>query len=354
MDKLRILKDNGERGGVVEIPLAHPATLDLARTSGDSGEGTFAMDGSLFKELVSNFSVRNTPVPVYFGHIAAKDRRNTPAAGFIDKVWVESGKFWGRLDLGPKAWNAVVKERGFRSFSVEIELDYAAPTGTVKGWSLGGGAITNTPAIPFQYVAASAGDGVVPHVTLTTQVQLTNGDDNMSAELERQKVELEVKLSTVNTQVKELTDKLEGMSKVHAEAITALQAENDKLRNEGIASVVKATIEKALTDGKVIAAEVTGYDKDPVLWLSESPYKDAAALAVAFEKRPVVVNMNKKVSSGSDQKPATDEDDATTLRKKVAAEMAKNSTDFKTAMLAVRAADPELYERATATYRGEA
>lgn len=152
---LRIIEDRGARGGVIQIPVARTAALDLSKTSG-GGDGTLSVDGEMFQQIVANFAAKPGPVPVYFGHDNSAPRRpDTPAAGFVTRVWVEGDQLWNEIDLSPKAWDLIVTQRGFAGASIEAVRDKQSTLGLLSGWSETGLSITNNPALDVQYIAAS-------------------------------------------------------------------------------------------------------------------------------------------------------------------------------------------------------
>ncbi len=156
--ELRVIERRPDGSGIVEIPVATAAVIDLSRTK-SSLRGMFDLGLGVFQEVVANFARRPGPKPVYFGHIPTQARQDTPAAGFVEAAFIEGGQLWNRVDLNAESFQKVVTQRGFRAASIEIDPDMTTPTGVVPGWSQGGLAITNSPATDVEFrVAASRDD----------------------------------------------------------------------------------------------------------------------------------------------------------------------------------------------------
>lgn len=243
---LRIVSKRDDGSGVIEIPVAVPAMIDLARTA-SKRKGTFDFSLAVMKEIAANFTARPGPKPVYYDHISDDARKTTPAAGFVEAAWIEAGALWNRVDLNAQAFNAIVNQRGFRAASVEIDADKEHPTGTIAGWSQGALAITNTPATDVQFrVAASEGD---------------QGSD--------------VIVTTGMTEPSALGRKGDGMGEV---TLTALQSENALLRASDEGNKNKVTALTADLDNARVALTTATTERD------DSRVK-AARLTVELEEK---------------------------------------------------------------------
>jgi hypothetical protein len=191
MNRLRVIeKYNDGSGGLVEAPLA-VETLGVrsARTASRGAEDeVFDLDADYLAQLVRNFGRKPGPVPIYYSHDTTPRRSQAgeaplPAAGRIVNVWTEGAELWGRLDLGPKAWNLVVEERGFFGFSIEAAHAPSTATGTVEGWALVGGIFTNTPALNVQFAASAAEreeTTMTPKQRLRAEVNRVREERNLS------------------------------------------------------------------------------------------------------------------------------------------------------------------------------
>lgn len=253
-ERLRVVDRRSDGSGVIEIPVAVPALLDLSKTAGGQKK-TFDMNGSVFDQVVANFSIRPGPKAVYPGHISQAARRTTPAWGFIEAVWVENGKLWNRIDLNAEAFDAIVTRRGFRSASIEMDLNYEAPTGgVVSGWSQGALAITNTPALDVQYVAAEA--------TTSETVSVSTGIDFApAAGREKEKHMADITLESLQADKLQLEAALKAKDHKIAEqaqiiattqsALNEATAERDAVRLE------KAQLQIALNDKASAVTQLT-------------------------------------------------------------------------------------------------
>lgn len=125
------------RGGTVDAPIC-AETLGL-------------VDGAMLDDLAATFGESAKPAPIYWSHESEGRRSKSgempvPALGTIRRVWREGSELWAELDLGPKAWEAVVEDRGFHSFSIEADREG-------DRWRLRGGIFTNTPAADVRFAA---------------------------------------------------------------------------------------------------------------------------------------------------------------------------------------------------------
>lgn len=244
--RIRIIAEHdGGRGGVIEMPIASESIGTILENTATQSEGTLDVDSGVFSEMVGNFERKPGPVPVYFGH---EDRgrpetiryADTPAAAQILGIWMESNQLWGRIDLGPRAWDLLVEQRGFYSFSIEALQDPPFAQGVIPGWVLTGGVFTNSPA--FDVSIAASRHSPPPWGT----------EDEMT----REEVN---KLQAENTTLKSQTVKL-------IEENKALKEDNKRLHAEGTAAEVRRICSEAIQAGKV-PAFFEGYDTDPMKFL---------------------------------------------------------------------------------------
>jgi hypothetical protein len=191
MNRLRVIEKYADgSGGLVEAPLAvETRGVRSARTASRGAEDeVFDLDADYLAQLVRNFGRKPGPVPIYYSHDTTPRRSQAgeaplPAAGRIVNVWTEGAELWGRLDLGPKAWNLVVEERGFFGFSIEAAHAPSTAIGTVEGWVLVGGIFTNTPALNVQFAASAAereDSTMTPKQRLRAEVKRLHADRNLS------------------------------------------------------------------------------------------------------------------------------------------------------------------------------
>lgn len=314
---LRVVSDEGPRGGVVEIPIAVPSLVNLAATSG-KGNGTLDVNAETFRQILGNFPKRQGPVPAYFGHVPKDQRSATPAAGFVQGVFLEGGALWARVDLGPHAFDAVVRQRGFRAASMEFAHSPASPVAQLSGWTLTGLAITNAPALDVEY-AAEAADPEPSHQDAddaARRVRLTMPLLFGAAQIEEQAMEQELKtslaafegriaaLEAAGKQQSAALDASEKARKAAEERVVALEA-RDKARDDAARKAEGARIvgivEAAVKDGRAESREFEGVEKDAVAWLEASPYKSADALDKALSLR-VAKAAPKGTSSGAPAK----------------------------------------------------
>lgn len=365
--KGRVVERRDDGTGVIEIPVAVPALVDLAKTAG-GGKGEMEISDETLAELAANFVKRPGPKPMYAGHIPASARRTTPAWGFAEAAWVEDGALWNRVDLGPEAFDAIVTKRGYRSASVEIDPNFEAPTATVKGWSQGGLAITNTPALDVEFMFSAAGTADAPErtVCLSTGVLWTLEEPHMTLEqlqaahaaLETKHKEQEKRAADAEAKATQLETKLADAAKKAAEsegitaALEAQKAETAKLAGAMLARDVREALTSGVSEGKLTAAQLGGpqWQDDPTAAMAKLGFAGIDGLRAFLSNAPVVTKIGGAVASGG-RAPETDPVVAlTAAANKIAGE--KNIT-FTAALEVVKAEQPHVYAAGTARYSQE-
>jgi len=309
-EPMRIISERDDgRGGVVEIPLAVETAGIIASRTHSGGDDTYDITTAMFEQIVSNFGRIPGPTPIYFGHITPAARRTTPAAGVIEKVWLEGDVLWGRLDLGPTAWSSMVIERGFRSFSVELGVDVETPTDTVSGFSLVGGAITNYGALDVSIAAEVTDSADDKHTVVCLTSGLVWPKENMMENKERLELEaLQADKVRLEAEKNEAVAKLTLSEQTHKTELEKRDAELATLRANGLKRDVTTALEAGIAAGKIEPAFCEGWEKDPVKWLEESPFSGVDGLKSFIAKAPVVVKMetsNSKIGTGK-----TDDDNS--------------------------------------------
>lgn len=337
---LKVISQSPGRGGRVAVPMATVARVTGRMTAG--GGDDFELTRADLEKIAANFGVDSRPVAVYFGHIPRNARTETPAAAFVDRVWVEDDTLWGELDLGPTAFARIVEERGFRSFSVELVQDRVTPTGEQStGFSLVGGAFTNTPALDVAYIAASESRPAAVEITSDLVSERPKeshmADEKGLAQLEAevqaktaQVKDLETQLTARETRIRELSEQLaefknksiqldaeEKTAKALArkaearaeeadrakaktdEKVAELSAKVAELEKAQLAADVRNVVETAIRQG-VAPALFEGWEDDPAEWLT-AKYGRLEVLRTVCSVAPKA-ELNKRVKSGIDDK----------------------------------------------------
>lgn len=361
--KLRVIEDNGDRGGIIEIPLAVPSLITNPEMTAGKGSTQYKIDDQVFSQIIGNFSKWSGPVPVYFGHIKSKDRRTQPAAGFVRKVWQEQGDLWGRIDLGPSAFSSVVRERGFSSFSVELVNSPALPTGDLAGWTLTGGALTNTPALDVQYVAAENADPLTQPVRLTVPLvvegqkehSMSGTLDGLQAEkaaLEQKEKDLAVKLAKAEADNKALAEKVAALEKSGDQvaglkaSLDALKSENEKTQKQLSDRAATDAIKLAINDGKLLPAQVQDWEKDPTAAITKLGFSGVEAFSKFVASAPAVIKLGgMPVSSGKGG--AQSDSPKAQMEAEVMKRANEKGITFAAAFEQIRVEKPELFLAAT-------
>lgn len=357
---LRVVERHADGSGVVDMPVAVPAMLDLSKTK-SSMKGTFNLDSKVFDQIVANFALRPGPKPVYFDHIPAAARRTTPASGFVEHAWVEDGVLWNRVELNAQAFDAVVVQRGFRAASVEIDPDKQTATGTVRGWSQGGLAITNTPATNVEFRIAASADETVGGETIvvstpfaatkkedkgmdvslsTLQAEnaiLKAGKEESEAKAVRLTQDLETTRGVIQTLTTERDEARVEVAKLKVQLseksaqvvgltsqVTVLTSERDtatkkagELDKEKVSRDVRLAIKQAMEEG-VDAALFSGSDGNEEGWLNErfKSFDAFESFLKGVPRRAGAINVSSKgPGSGIPQDLNVPADVAATLRK---------------------------------------
>lgn len=364
VEKLRVVQRRPDGSGVIEIPVAVPSLIDLGRTASGSTKSIDLTPESL-AQIVENFAKRPGPKPAYFGHISDKARETQEADGFVEAAFIENGKLWNRVDLNSDSFHKVVTKRGFRSASVEIDRDKGFPTVQLKGWSQGGLAITNTPALDVEYVAAGqnadAHERTVRLSTLVAYEADEAEERSMTIEqLQAEKAALERKAQENDTARAQLAQKVTELEAQLAAARTkgdevaglkasldAMKAEQEKATKALASRDARDAIQAALSAGKLLPAQVEGWKDDPSAAIAKLGFSGVDGFNAFLKNAPVVVKLATPGSS-SGQPQANDAADAqaklTAETNKVAAE---KGIAFHEAMKLVAKTQPDLYREAT-------
>jgi hypothetical protein len=351
--ELKIVADMGDKGGIVDMPVCRAATVDLKRTAG-GGAGALEITVSMLEEMAANFALKPGPVPVYFGHENVAPRKpDTPAAGFVQSIWVDGDVLWNRIKFGPKAFDLIARQGGFAGASIEAEKDKTTPIADLSGWVETGLCVTNTPALDVQYLAASERDN--GGLTIRSQVlafgerKTPNKEKDMAVDvvvLEAKIADLEGKLALAakkDAKILELEAQIRELEKRPTpEAIVALQAEITSIRQDQVKDQVVGIVNAAVAAGKP-AAFFEGAAADPINYLKTRFSGSVAMLRASADALPVVV----KTTPTSTQSGGNSLGDGSTPQEKLFAEIRKVSVaqkiSFDAATNVVRDANPEMY-----------
>lgn len=358
--KLNIVADLGERGGVIEIPVCRcHAGVDTSKTAG-GGKGRLNIDREMLTSLAENFSAKPGPLPVYFGH---GDRKpDTPAIGFVTASWVDGETLWNRIDLGPRGFDLIVRQKGFAGASIEAEKDKTAPTVSLTGWVQTGLAITNVPALDVQYLAASE-ERDPNAVVMWSQVV---GADSPPKErvmefTAEQKLALEQKIQQVETErnealkfkakFEESEARIRELEKrPTADQLLSLSAEVSALKESGVKAEVATIVSAAIAAGKP-ASFFEGAGKDPIAFLKTRFSGSVDALRASADALPVSVRM----ANTGGQSGAMVLGDGSAPKEKLFAEIrktaAEKSLSFDAAREFVKEVNPQLYKDGMDDYR---
>jgi hypothetical protein len=356
---LRVVADNGERGGTVEIPVCRASVVDLGRTAG-GGNGKLDLTIDHLKEMVSNFDGKPGPVPVYFDHANSNPRGpETPAAGFVTAIWVEGDVLWNRIELGPKAFDLIVRQRGFAAASIEATKDKVTPTASLIGWVETGLAITNFPALDVNYLAASESANASSVVLYSHN--FTREESAMSVEFtaadklkfEEKIVALETELATAkkaSEEIVQLKAQVAELSKRPApDKLLAMEAELASMREEGTKERVIAIVRASVAQGKP-ASFFEGAEKDPLTYLKTRFSGSLEMLRASADALPVVV----KTTAASTQSGGTQLGDGSSPKDVLFAEVRKTQATLKLtfddALASVRDTNPTIYASGMADY----
>lgn len=368
------------RGGTVEVPLAVVTHGVIAENTAGGGPGTYDVDTGYIDELVQNFARKPGPATIYWSH-DPKPRRSKsgemplPAAGRILEVWREGEELWGRLDLGPRAWNAVVEERGFFAFSIEASLDLTTATGDIDGWTLTGGIFTNNPALNVNFSTAQRGDGDFPRaddsIALRGGGRKEEGNMAPTATLEtlqadvtrltaetKQKDDRAKALEAENAELKKKLDAAPAADKVVAlehrmtaleESNKSLKLENDSLKKQTLARDVAQIVDTAIRAGAP-PAFFGEWQKDPIAFLETRFGGKVEALKASVDALPKQPFGRTNVQTGV---PATDggaENPKEQLRLEAEKLAEEKNLSFSAALDQIRKTKPDVWKRGTEEY----
>lgn len=330
---IRNIKPHTEgRGGTFDAVLAVATRGIVEANTYGGGSGTLDLTIEDFRSMVQNFPRRNGPVNTYWSH-DTKGRRSRksdemPAlkAATVQNVWVEGDQLWGTLDVGPKAWSAVIEERGVNSYSIEWGHNGENTQGEkYDGSYLDAGIFTNDSALDMQW-QASAPDpdsnlrfsppvafGVATEEEIAmakTLEQLQAENDTLVAKVktfETNETKNADAIKALETRAKIAEDKATALEKKTADApanerITALETANkdlagknsalssavEQMKNEAIVRDIKAIRDERVAAG-VPPSKFEGLDKDPIAFLAKrgGTVEEFRALAATYDARPL-------------------------------------------------------------------
>jgi hypothetical protein len=364
---VKVIKRHPTGGGLVSLPVLVESEIDLERTAG-GGDGLLAITSADLQQMASNFAIWTGPVGVNVSPHRSNEEAGGPQPGFIEALSVSDGMLWATLDLGSALFEAVVEDRAWRGFSVDMGFNVKKPTKTFEGWSVLRGVFTNNPATDVNFrVAAEAGlcTVVVPLQSASTGKELEMGtEQTISLASHEAKVAelraahgfsgekvaaLEGQLESKRQAIKDLTSErdeanaklsaletdhatLKGSSAVLASAETSLKtakkvleskvvelsAELTESRSVNLGIKVNEIITEAINAG-VPPAMFEGYETDPGTWMSSKYASLESFNEVVSALSGILPDVESvPVKSGADLKPTDPNKNANLSEKEVA------------------------------------
>ncbi len=369
--EMKIIRENPDGSGVVEIPLSVTATFERSLTE-SGGEGEDRLTVEMLREMAANFDAHSRPVPVGPSPHKKFGDRSGASPAFVDEMFMRGDTLFAHVFAIAPLF-AELKAGMWRGFSIEAAPDLEWPTGPVPGWSIYGGVFTNRPALPVNFRRPDAIAASVAFINSLDERQREDdmGEKNASASAEAtpraESISLEAhehklgavkaELSTKQEQVESLTTRLEGVRgeanglreqlqkvsgeldlavaersardakiqqlevkvKTRDERVKALEAAVGKaqeseaeMKDKYLGDRIKALIVEAVDD-KVPPALFDGHGNDPVAWM-EAEYASFEAFERAVNR---LRGVGSKLGSGKDVKSGHDPKDAPTSDKTV-------------------------------------
>jgi hypothetical protein len=291
--------------------------------------------------MVQNFPRRNGPVNTYWSH-DTKGRRSrnsgeAPAlsAASVQKIWTDGDLLWGTLDAGPKAWSAVIEEKGVKSYSIEWGQDGENTQGErLSGSYLDAGIFTNDSALDMQWQASAPDPDTKLRLSRPLSWASPVEEEDMPAktieQLTTENEQLDAKVKKFETaEAKRKTDDEATAAKITAleakvaakaepkadpEKITALERSNEelkgknavlesgfeKLKSEQLGRDVIHICQKAIDEG-VPPSKFPDFEKDPMALLAKrggtlEALKDIAA---SYDRVPFGTRKFGKTDTGT-------------------------------------------------------
>jgi hypothetical protein len=346
----RIVRENADGSGVVEIPIMKVGEIDLSKTAKPVNK-TWKITPEILSEVVSNFGRYGSPIPVgVHPHAATLGDTAGPMPAFFNSMDVRGDSIWASVFATPMLFHEI-RSGAWRSFSPDVGLNVEWPSITLKGWSVYGGVFTNRPAQELQFgpphaIAAAfmptrvqtsiriqlsleeRQEGKMPEdktISLATH-EAAVADFNSKIALANDKItRLETnqagytsEIATLRKAVSDgdaaltaaLNDKtlavssanrLEAQSKAQGETIRQLETAKTELElkvkkqdRETSDHSIKLTITEAVEKG-LAPALFDGWEPDPTAWME----KNFASLAAFQSHVRVLTGVGPKISLGS-------------------------------------------------------
>lgn len=330
--------------GTVEV---EAKVLEVGRKVQKGGAGEFEITPEHLAEMVRNHEAdmaRGYEPPAVVGHPTKRDE--APAVGWIKGLRAAADGLYAKVQF-LKEFAQRVKAGEYRYSSPTFSFNWHDEEGRERGAKLLDLGILNNPfqkslgAFVLSEVHAPADPGADGAQLSLYTVGDDRGDTAMAdANVElgelrltakQQATELEAKaaeITSLSEQVQTLTDENSGLKAQLSEAESArdeLKGKVDSIQREKDAAEIGSVLKVALSEGKLAPAQVKGHgtdDFDGLNWLSESPFRDLAALKSFLKTAPRVVDLGERSSLGSGDAP--DADKTRQIERAADAAMARN------------------------------
>lgn len=366
---LRVVSDLGDRGGVVEMPVCRASVVKLKHTSG-GGVGKLDITISMLEEMANNFFAKPGPVPVYFGHEDIAPRKpDTPASGWVIASWVEGDVLWNRINLGPKAFDLIVRQRGFAGASIEAEKDKTTPTMEIEGWVETGLSITNRPALDIQYLAASEANPKDRVVIVSQLFAFEASNDPKQKENQmpptefslEDKTKMESKIGALELELAEANKDKAKLATLEAEVVElkkrptpeklmALEASIALMQDEQTKDRVTQIVTQSVAAGKP-PAFFEGALKDPLTFLKTRFSGSLDMLRASADALPVVAKMTTTSTQSGGPKLGDGSRPKDLLFAEARKAMGTLKTSFDEALQHVKETNPDLYASGMEDYK---
>lgn len=317
--------------------------LETGRKVQRGGAGEFEITAEQLEEMVRNHEAdlaAGYEPPAVIGHPSKRDE--APAVGWIKKLRAAADGLYARVQfLGDFA--ARVKAGEYRYSSPSFAFNWHDEEGRARGAKLLDLGILNNPfqkrlgAFALSEIEADAGsadlqpslpgvgDGPEDHTMSDKTLELTEKVANLTRDLDEKTTEA----TALSEQVQTLTDERDSLTAKLSEAESArdeAQAKVDTIQREKDAAEIASVLKVALHEGKFAPAQVKGHgtdDFDGLTWLSESPFRDLAALKSFIKTAPRVVDLGER-SSAPSSGDASDADKSKQVQQAAEAALAAN------------------------------
>lgn len=252
------------------------------------GFGKFTLTPQVADTVIGNFKAMKRPVFLTLGHVPVLD--GAPAAAWVLKLKKKADGLFGRVRV-LKATVAAIKRGEFKFFSPTINFRMRNDQGAQIGATLVSGAFTNIPFLEgMKPLAAAVWSPEAKELAMDPEklkelleASVKSALEPLTERIGKLEASAKAKPKPVEPKKKEddpavLTaaqriDKLESSVEASQKALEASTKRVSTLTAAGLVRDIRSVVTAGIKSQKLLPKEVEGWEKDPIGWLAQSPYR---------------------------------------------------------------------------------